>query len=61
VKFATAAEPGILMRQLLWGHKLSEAIIYGDLVILEKVLVLSLSRLFWKALRILFGPDHILE
>jgi hypothetical protein len=61
VKLAATAEPSVLMRKLLWSHKLSKAIIYCYLVILKQILVLSLCSLLRVAFRVLLGPDHVLK
>lgn len=38
--FASAAEPSVLVRELLGRHELSEAVVYGHLVIMKESLSL---------------------
>lgn len=58
VHFASTAEPGILVRELLWCHELSKAVIDGDLIVLS--LTLTGGRFLREGLREEAGADEIL-
>lgn len=60
VHFASAAKPGVLVRQLFWGRKLSKAVINSHLIILKQVKGLSFSSLLREVFTVLFKPHHIL-
>jgi len=43
----STAEPSVLMRELLWGHELSETIIDSNLVVLGEMLLFAVSCTVW--------------
>ena len=60
VHLASAAEPSVLGRQLLWSHELPEAIINSYLIVLKKVLVQSQCKLLWVSFGENFGSYQVL-
>ena len=59
--FTSTAKPSVLMRELLRGHKLSEAVVNRYLVVLKRVLTLPFGCLLRIMLSVLFKPDHVFK
>ena len=61
VHFASTAKPSVLVRQLLRGHKLSEAVVNRYLVVLKRVLTLPFGCLLRIMLSVLFKSHHVFK
>ncbi len=61
VHFASAAKPSVLVRQLLRGHKLSEAVVNCHFVVLKRVLTLPFGSLLRVMFSILFKSYHVFK
>ncbi len=61
VHFTSAAKPSVLMRELLRGHKLSEAVVNSHFIVLKRVLALPFGSLLRVMLSVLFKPYHVFK
>ena len=59
--FTSAAKPSVLVRQLLRGHKLSEAVVNSHFIVLKRVLTLPFSSFLRVMLGVLFKPYHVFK